>query len=73
MPVPDKSEREGDFDQVSWKWDFRDLRDGVADIPQIIQDMKDLGYTGYISLEDFGPGKEDDKVRQQGAYLKHLI
>ena len=73
IPVPDKSEREGDLDQVSWKWDFRDLRDGVADIPQIIQDMKDLGYTGYISLEDFGPGEDDDKVRQQGAYLKHLI
>ncbi len=73
IPVPDKSAREGDFDQVSWKWDFSDLRDGVADIPQLVQDMKDLEYSGYLSLEDFAPGDDDEKVRSQGAYLKHLI
>lgn len=72
-PVPDKPAREGDFDQVSWKWDFSDLRDGVANIPQLIQDMKDIGYSGYMSLEEFGPTDDDEKVRQQGAYLKHLI
>lgn len=73
IPVPDKSTREGDFDQVLWKWDFSDLRDGVADIPQLVQDMKDLEYSGYLSLEDFSPGDDDEKVRSQGAYLKHLI
>jgi sugar phosphate isomerase/epimerase len=72
-PVPDKAARENDLDQVSWKWDFSDLRDGVADIPQLIQDMKDLGYKGYMSLEEFGPGDDDEKVGQQGAYLRHLI
>ncbi|MBS09997.1 MAG: hypothetical protein CME19_00145 [Gemmatimonadetes bacterium] len=72
-PEPDKPARESDTDQVSWKWAFSDLRDGVADIPQIIQDMKDVGYTGYISLEEFGPGDDDEKVNQQGAYLRHLI
>lgn len=72
-PVPDKPAREGDFDQVSWKWNFSDLRDGVADIPQLIQDMKDIGYSGYVSLEEFGPADDDEKVSQQGAYLQHLI
>ena len=73
IPVSDKPAREGDLDQVAWKWDFSDLRDGVADIPQIIQDMKDVGYEGYMSLEEFGPGDDDEKVRDQGAYLRHLI
>lgn len=72
-PEPDKPAREGDLDQVSWKWTFSDLRDGVADIPQVIQDLKDVGYTGYLSLEEFGPGDDDEKVSQQGAYLRHLI
>ena len=72
-PEPDKAARENDLDQVSWKWGFSDLRDGVADIPQIIQDLKDIGYTGYLSLEEFGPGDDDEKVGQQGAYLRHLI
>ncbi len=72
-PVTDKPTREGDLDQVSWKWNFSDLRDGVADIPQILQDLKDVGYTGYTSLEDFGPGDDDEKVNQQGTYLRHHI
>ena len=58
---------------VKWKWDFSDLREGVADIAQIIQDFKDVGYDGYLSLEDFGPGKDEDKIGQQGSYLQGLI
>lgn len=72
-PEPDKAARDGALDQLSWKWGFSDLRDGVADIPQIIQDMRDIGYSGYLSLEEFGSGDDDEKVSQQGAYLLHLI
>jgi len=45
----------------------------VADIPQIIQDLKDVGYSGYVSLEEFGTGDDDEKVAGQGAYLRHLM
>ena len=45
----------------------------MADIPQIVQDMKDVGYSGYLSLEEFGPGDDDEKVSEQGAYLRNLI
>lgn len=58
---------------VKWRWEFSDLREGVADIAQIVQDFKDLDYRGYLSLEDFGPGADEDKVRGQGDYLKGLI
>ena len=56
-----------------WKWNFSDLREGVANIPQIIQDLKDVNYAGYLSLEEFGPGDDDVKIGEQGAYLRKLI
>ncbi|MDA0746659.1 MAG: sugar phosphate isomerase/epimerase [bacterium] len=58
---------------VKWKWEFSDMREGIANIQQIVQDFKDVGYTGYLSLEDFGPGEDEDKIAQQGAYLQKLI
>ena len=58
---------------MKWQWDFSDLREGIADIPQIIQDLKDVGYRGYISLEEFGPGDDEEKISSQGNYLKSLI
>lgn len=69
-PVTDGRDETG---RMKWTWNFSDLREGVADIPQIVQDLKDVGYTGYLSLEDFGPGDDTEKIRDQGAYLKTLI
>jgi sugar phosphate isomerase/epimerase len=58
---------------TKWRWEFSDLRKGIADIPQIVQDFKDVGYAGYLSLEDFGPGDDEAKLREQTAYLRKLI
>ncbi len=58
---------------MHWQWDFCDLREGIADIPQIIQDLKDVGYRGYLSLEEFGPGDDEEKISGEGAYLKELM
>ena len=44
----------------------------MADIPQIVQDLHDLRYEGYVSLEQFGPGDDDRKVKEEGAYLRAL-
>ncbi|MEW6754191.1 MAG: sugar phosphate isomerase/epimerase [Candidatus Latescibacterota bacterium] len=59
--------------QVPWRWAFSDLREGMANIPQIIADFRHVGYQGCLSLEDFGPGEDDEKVAGQGAYLKDLL
>ncbi len=58
--------------QQKWQWAFCALEEGVADIPQIIEDLRDLGYAGYVSLEEFGPGDDDEKIKGQGAYLRTL-
>ena len=56
-----------------WAWGFADLREGVADIAQIVQDLKDVGYASFLSLEEFGPGDDDRKVEEQGTYLRGLM
>lgn len=70
--TPEATERD-ENGQMLWKWNFSALQEGVANIPQIIQDLKDVNYDGYISLEEFGPGDDDEKIRDQGAYLQKLI
>jgi len=69
-PVPGERDETGG---VKWQWEFRDLREGVADIAQIVQDFQDVGYEGYLSLEEFGPGDDDEKLKEQGGYLRKLL
>jgi sugar phosphate isomerase/epimerase len=70
IPVSEGRDEHG---AVRWKWSFAGLKEGVAGISQIVQDFKAVGYKGYLSLEDFGPGEDGAKVRDQGAYLRQLI
>ena len=58
---------------VNWKWEFCSLTEGVADICQIVNDLQSVNYQGYLSLEDFGPADDDDKVKEQGAYLQKVV
>lgn len=69
--VLEKKERDG-HGQQKWQWAFCALQEGVADIPQIVQDLRDVGYGGYVSLEEFGPGDDGEKIAAQGAYLRAL-
>jgi len=55
-----------------WSWEFCDLRRGVANIPRILEDFRHVGYGGWLSLEDFSPGDDEAKIREQGAWLKSL-
>ncbi|MBT5873170.1 MAG: sugar phosphate isomerase/epimerase [Candidatus Latescibacteria bacterium] len=70
IPVP--GERDG-HGVIPYQWAFRGLKDGIANVAQIVGDLRSTGYIGHISLEDFGPGEDSDKVRDQGAYLHSLM
>ena len=61
-----------DTGMQKWKWDFAELQEGVADIPQIVGDLQAVGYTGFVSLEEFGPGDDEDKVKREADYLRRL-
>ena len=62
-----------DTGAIVWKWDFCDLRRGAADIAQIVADLRSVGYDDYLSLEEFGPGDDDEKIRSEAEYLKPLL
>ena len=61
-----------------WRWRGARLAEGVADIPQLIDDLKTVGYNGALSLElfipeNFEPGNDDEIVQTEGAFLRKLI
>ncbi len=58
---------------MQWRWQSAGLREGVADIPQLIGDLKAVGYQGALSLELFGPGDDAETVQEEGAYLRSLL
>jgi sugar phosphate isomerase/epimerase len=70
-PVEDGVDEESG--RTKWKWQFSDVRAGVADIPQIVGDLKALDYDGCLSLEEFGPGDDETKIREQGAWLRRWM
>jgi sugar phosphate isomerase/epimerase len=70
--TPEAGARDGQG-ALQWSWVFSRLKEGVANIAQIIGDLKSVGYKGYISLEDFSPARDEDKLRDQGVYLQTLI
>jgi sugar phosphate isomerase/epimerase len=56
-----------------WTFEFCGLKQGIADVPAILADLKRFGYAGFLSLEDFSPGDDETKLREQGAWLKGLL
>ena len=67
-------EQEGsDTEPSVWQWEFCSLTEGLAPIAQIVADLEAVDYNGCLSLEEFGPGDDDDKVNRQGAYLRSLM
>ena len=60
---------------TAWRWRGARLRQGLADIPQLISDLKTVGYEGALSLELFLPDSIDDDeiVKTEGAFLRELI
>ena len=69
-PVIQKTDADG---RDVWSWEMCDVRRAMADIPQIVADFKHVGYSGWLSLEEFGPGEDEAKLRDQGAYLRTLL
>jgi sugar phosphate isomerase/epimerase len=48
------------------------LRDGAADWPMILADLKSVGYDGWISLEDFAPRPTEEKLAESIKYFKAI-
>lgn len=56
-----------------WSWEFCDARAGIANVPVLLSELSRAGYGGWISLEDFGPSTDEEKVRGEGGWLRELL
>ena len=69
-PVPGDADAHG---QRQWSWEFCPLAEGIANIPQVIADLRSVGYSGYLSIEDFSTLDADTRLGQGSAYLRRLL
>lgn len=69
-PAPKETRDDG---TVAWGWEGASLAEGIMDYPQVIGDLKAVGYNGFISLEDFRPIDTRQKLEEGIGYLKRLV
>ncbi|MBC8081060.1 MAG: sugar phosphate isomerase/epimerase, partial [Gorillibacterium sp.] len=57
-----------------WKAEWAPLKEGVADIGQLLADVQHVGYDGWLSFEDFSnPHPNEASLVEQLAYLRSLL
>ena len=59
--------------QRQWSWEFCALKEGVANIPQVVADLRAVGYDGYLAIKDFSARDADLKLRGGAAYLRRIL
>ncbi len=55
-----------------WIWSWDKLEEGMVDWKAVIEALKDVGYEGYLSSEDFSDQPIEDKLRGNISYLRNL-
>jgi sugar phosphate isomerase/epimerase len=50
------------------------MREGFANWPQVIADLKSIGYDGWLSFEDFSLSAPTEELLADNiAYIKSLL
>lgn len=59
---------------VAWKSDWAPLRGGIIDFAQVIGYLKELGYDGYLGIEDFsGQYESKELLKTYAQYVKERL
>ncbi len=58
---------------LHWDYEPCDLSESIMDIPKLIEDFRAVGYSGYISIEDFRSIPHREKLSRQIDYLGKLL
>ena len=58
----------------AWRTVSAPMRDGFANWPQVIADLKSVGYDGWLSFEDFSQSAPTEELLADNiAYIKSLL
>jgi sugar phosphate isomerase/epimerase len=69
-PVPTKVDG---ADRTDWTWRWAPMRHGVGNLPRLFDALKQIGYQGWVSVEDFSTEVPlEERVRDNLAYLKEI-
>jgi len=55
-----------------WEPTWARLKEGIVEWKQVIDDLKAVGYEGYLSFEDFSDISVEEKLAKNIEYLKSL-
>lgn len=57
-----------------WRHEWAPLRDGQADVGRYLTDLRDHGYDGWVTIEDFSTDLPlEERLRDDLAYLRALV
>jgi sugar phosphate isomerase/epimerase len=58
---------------LRWAWQACDLADGLLSTPDLLAELRRVGYDGFISVEDLRPDVgAEDKFSRAISYLRRL-
>ncbi|QAY68174.1 sugar phosphate isomerase/epimerase family protein [Paenibacillus protaetiae] len=60
---------------VAWNCSWTGMKAGIVDWKQVIQDLKAIGYDGYLGVEDFSQQYEQsaDMLQAFAGYMRELL
>ena len=68
-----KNTRYDQDESGKWTGSWESLEKGIADFPQIMTALKDIGFQGYLCIEDLRRGiPPEEKIQKAIAYLRAL-
>jgi len=56
----------------AWRAEAARLEEGIVDWRRVVADLREVGYGGYLSLEDFSGQDTLTKLKRDLAFLKGL-
>jgi sugar phosphate isomerase/epimerase len=69
-PIPSDPNEKG---VVAWSWRGCPMSEGLYDFPKMVECLRKVGYTGFISVEDFrGDCSPEERLENAIAYLRSL-
>ena len=59
---------------VQWNWSACPLSDGLYNMPKMFECLKNAGYDGFVSIEDFrGELTPEERLMEAREYLRKIV